>query len=49
MIPSISAETGTRSPASRNMRDPPMPWAFCDTVNSVSGVTRPSRSASNSM
>ena len=48
MMPWISASTGTVVPASTNMREPPIACAFGLTVKVVSGVTRPSRSASKS-
>ncbi len=49
MMPRIRSDTDTRVPASTNMREPPIACARALTMNSVSGVTRPSRSASNSM
>ena len=48
MMPWTSASTGTFFPASTNMRLPSIDWACGLTSNSVSMVTRPSRSASKS-
>ena len=48
MMPWISSLTLGRSRVLRNMVEPPMSIAFCDTGRRVSIVTLPSLSASNS-